>query len=63
VFFQFDLAQDLDLSDAELVSGLNYLFSFFNKMELCVIGPVPFDQFTSNLTGVPTTKLEELPEG
>jgi hypothetical protein len=64
VFFQFDLTQGPDLSDAELVSGLNYLFSFlFNKMELYVKGPVPFEQFTSDLTGVPMGKLEELLEG
>jgi hypothetical protein len=64
VFFQFDLTQGPDLSNAELVTGLNYLFSFlFHKMELYVKGPVPFDQFTSELTGVPMAELEELLEG
>ena len=64
VFFQFDLTQGPELSDSELVTGLNYLFSFlFNKMELYVKGPVPFEQFISELTGVPMTELEELLEG
>jgi hypothetical protein len=63
VFFQFDLNQGPELSDDELVTGLNYLFSFlFNKMSLFVNGPVPFDQFLSELIGCPMEELIELLE-
>lgn len=61
VFFQFDLTQGPDMSDDEVVNGLSYLFSFlFNKMSVFVDGPVPFDQFLSELIGCPIDELTEL---